>query len=219
MDKNSMIKKWAVVATIILLIVVGYLAVLNISRKGETKLSIEVIPGDSTLKLNDKNIKPGIIYLKPGIYTITANKEGFKEDKVTVELNSDPVRVGLVPMSDSVAAKKWLTDNPAIQLERERIGGERAALEAQTQEDLTPLIQVLPYKDPSGIFRVDYGSSQTRTIDGAVFIDVNGSNSVGRKNFVKWLAEQGQDPTDLEIQYTDFHNPFFRGTDGAGAEE
>ena len=67
------------------------------------------------------------------------------------------------------------------------------------------MISKLPYSDVTGPFTIDYGPSTTRK-DG-VFLLISDSSPRGRVNAFKWIRQQGYDPTDFEIVYTNVANP------------
>lgn len=193
------------------LLLSSYFIVLKISRVGEVKLLVRVVPGDTILSVNEAPVKAGVMYLSPGKYTFKASKQGWKDDVQKVTLKSDgPHDIGLTPIPNSVEASKFLTANPDIQLEREKIGGENFNKNAQAFSEENPITQLLPYIKSSGPFRIDYGPSKTRK--GGVIIIISDSTANGRVNALKWIRQQGFDPTDYEIVYSDFVSPLGQGS-------
>lgn len=185
----------------------GYALALKASRIGETKVSVTAIPATSSIYLNDRPVGAGDIYLKPGVYAFTAKSHGWKDDKLKVEVSDYPVEVGLTPEPDSDEAYRWINVNRELQLQREAIGGLQAERQGNKIAEKSPIVNALPYQDILGPFKVDYGKSDIQ--DDGIFIEVSSSTPPGRTKFLEWLKQQGQDPTDLEIKYHDFLNPFY----------
>jgi hypothetical protein len=181
------------------------------SRSGENRVTIEVIPGDAKVEINDTEASAGDNYLSPGKYVIKASSPGFKSDEQTIEVKKSdpPVEVGLIPEPVSAEARKYIEENPDIQRNRERIGGTNARRQGEETENRNPIIAQLPRIDIIGPYTIDYGPSATREY--GIFLEISNSSPDGRKNALKWIREQGQDPTDLEIIYSDFINPLAQG--------
>jgi len=198
---------WIIVALFLLLIV--YWTALSITRAGKTKVSIIVIPQDANVTLDNKPVSSGDLYLAPGDYTFSASKNGFKTDTHSVKVGKESLTVGLLPEPESTEAKKWLSDNSELQLQREELGGINANREGDELVEKNPILDALPYKDIYGPFNVDYGASDRQK--GGILLDINGSTPPGRAKAIEWIRQQGQDPTDLEIRYSDFKNPLING--------
>lgn len=182
-----------------------YSVMLSVSRAGEVKVSVSVIPEEAIISINEKPYSKGDVYLKPGEYTFSASAEGWKTDTQTLEINQGGAVVNLLPDPESENAKQWLKDNPEIQAERESMGAQRAKQKGVALEAKNPLVALLPVSDLYGPFNIDYGPSETEK--GSIFLIVSYSTPAGRLNALKWIRQQGQDPTDLEIRFIDFNNP------------
>lgn len=189
-------------------LVAGAWLIVGLSRVGETRVSLDVIPKNAQVKINGVESKTGTHYLKPGTYTFSASLDGWKTDSQEIKITK-PTTVGLIPSPDSVAATELLQDQPELQLERERIGGQRAGQISQALSANNPIIDILPYTEPSGPFSIDYGLSKTDKT--RVFLLISDSSPNGRVNALKWLRQQGQDPTNIEMVFSDFINPLEGG--------
>jgi hypothetical protein len=200
-------------------LITGYSVTASVLRSGKTRVELIVIPSSVEVAVNNKRVSSRTLYLEPGDYVFKARGEGFKEYTEEVLVENNPLEVGLVPEPITAAARKQTTSNPDIQIQREAIGGENAARKGERLRRETPLLTQLPRMDvgagdPSaGAYEIHYGPAANRK-DG-VFIEIVNSSPNGRKSALKWIREQGQDPTDLEIRYTDFSNPLgiARGTE------
>jgi len=205
LNRFSPKQKLSFAAAVFMVLVVVILGV-TISRIGKTRVSIKVIPSDAQVFIDGKQSVAGDVYLKPGTYTFSAKKKGFLEDKLVVIVDSTEESIGLIPEPNSDEARRWQKDNPALQLQREEIGGKRAALEGEYVAKNTPLIEYLPYTDVSGPFTIDFGSSKSRQY--GTFLEINNSSAKGREKALQWIRSKGYDPTDFEIRYDNaFVNP------------
>ena len=198
-------KQVLIIVSLLLFILVIFIVFTSIDRVGKEKVSIELIPNDSTVYINNKKINSGDNYIKKGTYKFSAKKEGFKDDIQTITVPSGGISIGLTPEPISNKAKKWLQDNPNIQAQRESMGGRMASLRGSYIEKNTPIISSLPYTDTSGPFSIDYSGSNNREYGTSIVI----SNSLpqGRLEALRYIRQNGGDPTNLDIRYEDFKNP------------
>jgi len=205
MIDSVMNNKFARLVIILAVFVFVYFMFVRLSRVGETKVSVQVIPNDSIVLMNGQRIKPGVVYLKPGNYRFEAERSGFTKDQLDVTVSGQATDVALIPAPNSPEANAFLERNPALQAARESIGGARANANGLKIENKTPLVRLLPYSDINGPFTIDYGPSPVRKND--IFLLVSDSSPRGRENALRWIKQQGYDPTDLEIRFSDFNNP------------
>jgi PEGA domain len=198
--------KLFLIFTLITLILV-FLIYLGFRNQGKVEVSIEVIPDNSLVYINNKSAAPGTVYLKPGVYKFKASKEGFIDDIITVTIDNEREDISLIPQPNSQEAFEWIKDNPDIQIDREAIAGSMSERKAKEIEKNDPIINLLPYDDLIGPFSIDYGPSKKRV--NSIFLDINNSSPQGRENALKWLKSQGYDATDLEIIYRDYNQQVF----------
>lgn len=188
----------------VVLILVAYNVVLAITRMGEIKVSINVLPKNAEITVNDKPSSK-TVYLTAGDYVFSASAEGWKTDTQKVNISKKDRVVYLLPDPESDAANKFLKDNPEVQLEREGWGGKLAALQSQKATERNPVLSFLPYTNESPPFTIDYGPSKERP--GDIFLIISNSSPNGRQAALDWIRQQGQDPADMEIVFPGFVNP------------
>jgi len=213
----------AIRLTVVIIVVFILFLIVNsiytaISHSGKTKVTIEVLP-TSQIFVNGKKQAEGsneVLYLKPGEYTFTAKSKGFRDDTQKVTITKDPANVALTPEAASDEAFELLKNDPELQAKREQLGGMRASNTAQALTQQTPLIANLPVTDLYGPYKIDYGPSSDRS--NGVFIEISDSSPEGRDKALKWIRQQGQDPTDLEIRYIDFNNPLKPAPESGGGD-
>ncbi len=209
MENQQLFKRLLYTGGIMVALLVVYLVAINLSRSGKTAVIIDVAPSDSTVTVDGKEVGAGKIYFSPGNYSFNASRPYFEDDKVSVSVKAKggEVFVDLLPEAKSDEAKLFLEENPDVQAAREVVGGHRANSKGLQIEKQTPLITKLPFTSIDGPFTIDYGPSPTRK--NGTFLIVSDSSPEGRVAALKWIRQQGYDPTDFEIQFDDFVNPTF----------
>jgi hypothetical protein len=180
-----------------------------VQHHGKIRVLIQVAPADSEITINGVRSSSGEKYLKPGEYYIIASRQYFTEDRQHIKVVNTPIEVDLLPEPSTQEAQKYLTLHPDVETSREAIGGKRTNLTGLQLEAGTPIIKQLPYTDITGPFTIDYGPSPTRK--NGIFLIVSNSSPEGRVNALKWIRQQGYDPTNLEIRFDDFVNPIVTG--------
>lgn len=203
--QQTTFRKQIIIGGMVTATLLGFWLFVGLSHSGKTKVGITVVPSNSQVTVDGKEVSSGTVYLKPGDYTFKASANGYKDDVQDVLVENESIKLGLVPVPDSEAARQWLADNPQIQRQRESIGGQNADRNGERVRKATPLISKLPRTELNGPYEIGYGPSLDRK-DG-IFIEINYSSPNGRKKALKWIRDQGTDPTDLEIRYVDFSNP------------
>jgi hypothetical protein len=209
-NMNFRVKILAAMIVVVLLFII-YQACISVSRIGENRVVIDVVPTDSKITVNSKPVPADAVYLGPGNYTISGSKEGWKTDTQSIKMKKSSVSIFLIPVPESDQAKA-LASEPDIRRQREDIGSKLANSKGQQIENQNPLISDLPYTSLEGPFSIDYGPSTTRT-NGVVYV-ISNSSPDGRQNALRWIKEHGQDPTDLQIEYDGFVNPLMSGGGG-----
>jgi hypothetical protein len=204
LEQNQRNKLYVIGAGLVALFIF-YQIVVALSRAGETKVRLVVVPNDSTVSVNNKVVKGRTLYLGQGEYTFSAKKDGWNTDTQSVHVGKEAVQVGLIPDPASEQAQQFLKDNPDVQLQREAVGGLRANTKGEELRGNNPIINSLPYTQESPPFTIDYGLSQERK--GDVFLIVSDSSPNGREAAVDWIRQQGLDPTNVDITFSGFVNP------------
>lgn len=145
--------------------------------------------------------KTKLFYLKPGKHTITASMDGFTSDSQTVQVgNSGVTKVSLLLNPNSTAGYDYLQANPAEELQREAMGGQKFLQQNNAITSRVPLISSLPFIDQE--FRVDYGVSLQHPNDPtAVAIYITYYSEAAKQQALSWIRFKGYDPSKLEIVY------------------
>lgn len=211
--KQITTKQWIFLIGLAVVLFVTYNIVLAVTRIGEVKVSINVIPKDSKVTVNGKPSSKRTLYLSPASYTFTASAEGWKTDTQQVAISKASGEVYLLPSPESQAVQDFLRKNPKIQIERETLGGKRVALQNQEALGQNPILKYLPYTNDSPPFTIDYGPAEAGK--GNILLLVSNSSPNGRQAAIDWIRQHGEDPTNMEIKFTGFTNMLFPGFEDA----
>lgn len=194
----------------IVVIVIGITIFNFFNHRNKGQLIIRVAPSDSTIQINDKGAKTGRHYLSPGTYKIQASKSGFVPDIQIVKVQVDkPTSAYLLPKPDSAEAENYLKNNPKEQSQREAIGGENFNNDQAKLQANYPILSKLPLE--LRYVAISYGQSAKYPKDATkIAILVASSTPLGREQGLNWIRGQGYDPTDYEILFQGFSNPFVK---------
>lgn len=207
------IRQWVLFLCVLLVSLVIFISIILFSRIGKVEVTVETVPFDTKLFVNNKPADKNSLFLKPGKYIFTAKRDGFSDDTFNAQIKEGGENwIGLTPNPTSLKAEEILNNEKDSQLQREYIGGRMASISGDYIEQETPILESLPYTDVSGPFTINYGGSKNREYGS--FIEISTSTPVGRERAIHWIREQGYSPTDLEIRYLDFSTPItIKGTD------
>ncbi len=203
-------RKLLLVFVVMVLVFAGYKIGLAISRRGMTPVTIYVAPSDSQVYIDGDESKSGVVYMTPGKYDFSAAREDFKEDKKTKSVGDKPVNVYLLPTPSNAAGAAYIRNNIEVQAEQASVYDKMASEQHDNLSKNSPLLNKLPYTDIENYFSIDYGASETRKDN--IELVVSNSTSEGRLNALKWIRQQGYDPTDFEVKFVDFDNPLAGGS-------
>lgn len=174
-----------------------------ISRTGKIGVTISAVPSDATITIDTNNIGNGTHWMKAGVYTITAKKEGFKtrtkEVEVTATKKQNVVAISLTPESDT--AKKWVEANPEAYKKNESYGAIEARVNGEYFRTKHPITNVLPYTDP--YYTIGYKSDNNRTI----VVTISTPSPRYRYYAVEKFRELGFNPTEYQIEFSNFKSP------------
>lgn len=204
--KYSIRIKVAVVSTIILFVsLLLFNLWQNNQRSGKGELVIRKIPYDTIIYVNKDRVKGSSVYLKPGKYTIAGQREGFDTYSREIEISKGEKQKAffvMVPRSDT--ANKWVEDNNKDYLLIENEAGIYYGEEGIKLNEKYPVIKDLPYR--SSLYDIDY------SLDNKKFkIQISSSDALGRQVAIERIKSFGVEPTDYEIEFLEFTNPFLNG--------
>jgi len=192
---------------VLLTLIFGYVVVSSISSsRHSATITTEIIPSNTTVKLNGKGIRNGKHKVTPGTYKLLATREGFKTEEREVTVRADEERyVGIALQSNSEDTSDWYTKNKSDRIKAEGIASNNFDQNNSEQAQLNPLFQQLPVSWNHGMTSIGIGPSSRRENQTAVIIQED--STVGRSSLIKWIRDQGYNPGDYEIEFTDYINP------------
>lgn len=168
----------------------------------DARLTIEVAPADSTISINDQVVESGEHRLRHGTVNVVIGREGFDEQNQSIVIDSGQSEYLGVILSPQPAFEDWYATHPSDQKLAEGISSKTFDAQSQKTTAQNPLVKQLPYVDPTGIFRVDYGPSQKYPNDPAkIMIYITAKSGERRQAARDWLKSQGADLRELEISY------------------
>jgi hypothetical protein len=115
----------------------------------------------------------------------------------------------LIPGAVSDAAKKYQQD-PKIQNLIQEYSGKIFGSASQEVSQKYPLVAMLPHLDLD--FRIDYGKGvRSKDTVSSTAIYIRAFSPAARREAISWIRQQGYDPSDYEIVFSNFTNPFSSG--------
>lgn len=143
---------------VLLFIILAYFVVLLVGHHKLSKLSMQVIPTDSQLKLDGKKIQGKTLYVSPGTHTAEASKNGFTADSQTILVTKKgPNNVYLAPTPATTEALQWASNNPALEIQREKYAQIQQNKYQDTLLNKYPFLKYLPIETSKYV--ITYGRS------------------------------------------------------------
>jgi len=204
---SDFIRAHKIATTIIILIfigLIGFYAFTLISRAGKEPVQIYLVPGDARLTLNGEEYRPGLSYIKPGEYEVKAEREGFESYQETITIgqpNSMDIDIALNPVSEE--ARQWQQDNLDGYLAAEGRAGARAIEEGKEFSAKNPIVDHLPFRN----FIYTIGYKANPDIPNGIILTITAITG-SREAALNKIRELGFDPTDYEINFNNYENPF-----------
>jgi PEGA domain len=200
---------WVFLAGIAVLMLLFMVDSFLLKESGKTaRLEVEVVPANSTVMLDGKKIKAGVVEVRPGRYKVSASREGFETSSQDVLVASGEQKyLGLALQPNSEETAGWYEDHPD---DRQFSEGLSSRTYDQAGEDLLtryPLFRELPSSEID--FTIDYGVSVKNPDDTSRYaLHIKASTPALRQASIEWVRFMGYDPTDYEFYFRDLNNIF-----------
>lgn len=187
----------------VLVLIGGAIILAFITRsnsKNSSSIELVVAPSDSSMKIDGKEVKSGLIKLAPGRHLVSAQRTGFITQQEDITLaNKESRFVGMVLVSNSPDTADWYKTHDA-----DLVQSINNRLFDQTSKDVTksnPLLKLLPHIGPALTYRIDYGvpSAASKTGEPAIYIRYR--TELDKQSALKWIKDQEADPASLDIVY------------------
>jgi hypothetical protein len=206
---SEFMRQHKIITTIIAILLVGliaYTVYLSISRAGKEPVTIYLIPGDTKLTIDNQQYRAGTAYIKPGTYNVSASREGFESLERTVTIdqpNTTVIDISLTPVSDE--AKQWQQDNMDLYKEFQVRTGIRANEFGEQFREQFPIVTKIPFSN--FIYTIGYRLKNPDNASEGITIEITAITGY-REAALDKIREFGFDPTDYEINFNNFENPF-----------
>lgn len=206
---SEFIRQHKIITTIIVILLIGliaYTVYLSISRAGKEPVTIYLIPGDTKLIIDNQQYGAGTAYIKPGTYNITASREGFESMERTVTIgqpNTAVIDISLTPVSDE--AKQWQEDNMQLYDQFQARTGVRANEFGDRFREQFPIVTKIPFSN--FIYSIGYRLKNPDNSSEGIIIEITAITGY-REAALDKIREFGFDPTNYEINFNNYENPF-----------
>ena len=197
--------KIVVILLLCTVLLVAYFTKQSVERVGKIAVTITSMPSDATFYINNNTVNSGTIFLKPGSYQVQVKKEGFKDFSSTVLINEERNVIAPILQPDSEDAEKWFKDNES-EYYRILALGERAAYESgKSFNERNPIAVNLPYRTFQ--YTIGYRGDPTDPNDMSIIIEIDAAEPYRQSALYK-IRQLGFDPTDFNINFKNYENPF-----------
>lgn len=193
-------------AAIVLLIVIGYSFFHALRPSG--KLNVEVVPRDAKISINDRAVRIGVNKISPGNIKVKVTRIGFKDNEQSLSIKRGETRyLGVALESNSPSTANWYTEHPREQKLAEAVSSKNFDLDTVFQAEKYPLIKILPQY--FHYFSIGYGASPQYPKDPThIAIIVKAATPFNRRLALRWIKDNGYEPSDYEIVFSGAPNPF-----------
>jgi hypothetical protein len=189
-----------------LIVIIGITFYLALSRAGKEPVTIQLIPEDTILTIDGQQYRPGTAYIQPGTHNIKAEREGFRTFESTITIgqpNNTEVDLALTPVSEE--AIQWQKDNLNLYLAQEGRSALRSNEIGQQRREQFPITAHLPFRN--FIYSIGHRLKNVDNPSEGIIIEINAITG-SREAAINKIRELGFDPTDYEINFNNYENPF-----------
>lgn len=197
-------------AVIAIVSIIGFLCIplviwgfTTLPQQGRVAVSVEVLPGDATVKINDQDYSgQKTIHLEPGTYTAVVSHEGFETDtqQLIVEEGDKDLTLFSVPSPNTSEAERWVLENQGAYQTLEGKAGAAAVQEGAEFIEAYPLTKWLPVQ--KSIYTIGY-----KEVSGGIIVTINAFGGY-REAALQEIRDLGFDPSDYTIEFVNYRNPF-----------
>jgi hypothetical protein len=192
-----------VIAFVVMPIV--YFLYTSVQRGDKTQVTLVALPENAEITLNDKVVRPGVLFLEPGQYTLKAKKDGFAsyESREIVEKDAKMIVISLSAVSDD--AQKYADQNKQKYLELEGKAGQAAQEDGVSFRTKNPIVNALPYSN--FLYQIGYQRDLSDPTGNSIIVTID-ANAGYRNAAIRQIRALGFDPAQLKIMFRDYESPF-----------
>lgn len=192
-------RKTALIIGAIIALIVGWVIIQAISSYNKGTLEMQRAPSNMTFTVDGKPQKALSFKLSAGEHTIQGTSPGFATttEKITIK-RGETLKKDLLLVPSDYRGETWLQEHPDEAGLYSAKSSEQFDKDSEAMVDDNPIVLQLPQYGPG--WTITYGSSvKYPNKTGAVAIHIWGSDPDMRQEALRWMRENGFDPSDMEI--------------------
>jgi hypothetical protein len=197
----------AVAVGAIMLTALILIAITTVSHQGKLPVRVYLLPQDAKLTVDGSPISAGTAYLAPGSHVTVIGRDGYTTQTVSVFFSaSQAVRsidIALAPVSPD--AKAWVDAHKDLYTAREARGGTNSRVFGQNFQANNPIVKQLPFSNY--LFTIGYVIDQSDPTGQSIIIKIDADPGY-RNGAIDQIRAFGFDPTDFNIQFNNYKDPF-----------
>ncbi len=207
MNNVNRIKYGIITGLVIIVGLIGFYTYQTISRSDKVKVTIQAIPNDATILINNKQYGIGDVYILPGNYSVSVKKDGFQDysQSLTFTKPTGNIDVALAPQSD--AAKAWASQHSSDYSAYEGRAGTQAVTSGQSFLDKNPIVNHLPYENY--LFTIGYFINPSDKSGNSIIITIDAAEGY-RQSAINKIKEWGYQPSEFNITFNNYVDPFLK---------
>lgn len=190
-----------IITIVIVMVLVASLVELGeVIVKPHDNLKITVAPSVAKITLDGKQrLSGGTTYVAPGGHQLVASLAGFSNDSSSFTIKSGrSTAINLVLNPSSQTGYSYLQSNPGQEQLREQLGGQKFDASINLQQQLFPIIKLLPYQGLG--YAINYGQAPNApNTPSKIALYVSFTNSEGQARAINWIKFNGYNPADYTI--------------------
>lgn len=200
-------KKIMILATLICMAVLAtiYASFTFIERQDKVAVRIDIFPSSAAMTIEGQKTGPGTTYLRPGTYAVRASHDGFQDVSSTLRVNSSTKNyvVSLEPITED--AKKWVDEHQEEYVHIRQLGEKSIRQSGEYFYEKNPIAKKLPYK--TFMYAIGYQKDPSDPSENSIIVTIDAPEGY-RQSALYQIRRLGFDPTDLNILFRDYENPF-----------
>ena len=172
-------------------------------RMGKVPVTVKYAPFNAVVKVDGRRISNNATeYLVAGEYSVVVETEHFKTIEETVTVSKDyPYLIGLMEPSTDMGRQISIERQKDF-LEVEGIYGRLAADDGAKEKEEYPILKYIPINN--ALFSISYAYND----DNSLQINIKASQTYRDTTVAKLYSFSGVVPTDYNVVFKDFKNPF-----------
>ena len=201
-------KKLILIISVILISiisVVSYNILQNNYRQGKIEITINTVPKDAKVIINDNSYNNGKNYLAAGEYNISVEKDGFKTVSFSQNIINNGDEINIALDAESASAKAWAIKNTQLYADFTNIVSEKANKDGDNFKTINPIVTKLPYTNY--LYSIGYKLDETDKNGEKIIITINSSEQY-RQSAILQIKSWGYNLADYNYEFINFNNPF-----------